>query len=106
MYVAGSAIFRPLCVSAGHSQHVFYRRGADHREISVPDARESLAAFAADEEEIAPPEEFERDVGERLPPLGAVGATGVIDEHEVAIAQQCAVHVPGIALVLSSGEHD
>jgi hypothetical protein len=46
------------------------------------------AAFAADEEEVAPLEEFARDEGEYLRPLGADGATGVIDEHEVAIGQE------------------
>jgi hypothetical protein len=45
----------------------------------------SHAALPADEEEIAPLEESEHDVGERLRPLGADGATCIIDEHEVAI---------------------
>jgi len=48
----------------------------------------SHAALAADEEEIAALEEFERDEGERLRALGADGATGVIDEHEVAIGHR------------------
>ena len=46
----------------------------------------SHAALPGDEEEIAPLEEFECDVGERLRPLGADGAASIIDEHEVAIA--------------------
>jgi hypothetical protein len=37
------------------------------------------AAFAADKEEVAPLEKFARDQGERLRPLGADGAAGVID---------------------------
>ena len=46
------------------------------------------AAFPADEEEVAPLEEFARDEGECLRPLGADGAAGVIDGHEVAIGQE------------------
>jgi hypothetical protein len=60
----------------------------------------SHAALPADEEEIAPLEEFERDVGERLRPLGADGATCIIDEHEVAIGQQRTIAIAGIGLVL------
>jgi hypothetical protein len=52
----------------------------------------SQAAFAADEEEIAPLEEFARDEGERLRPLGADG--GVTDGHEVASGQGRAALTP------------
>ena len=52
------------------------------------------AAFAADEEEVAPLEEFARDEAERPRPLGADGATGVIDGHEVAIGQERAALTP------------
>jgi hypothetical protein len=48
----------------------------------------------ADEEEVAPLEEFARDTGERLRPLGADGAAGVIDGHEVAIGQERAALTP------------
>ena len=54
----------------------------------------SHAAFAADAEEVAPLEEFARDAGERLRPLGADGAAGVIDGHEVAIGQERAALTP------------
>ena len=81
--VEGARVARPL---RGRLRVLrrFARLGKDH------------AALAADEEEIAPLEEFERDEGERLRPLGADGATGVIDEHEVAIGQQRAIAIAGI----------
>ena len=47
----------------------------------------------------------EHDVGERLRPLSADGATCIIDEHEVAIGQQRARAIAGIGLVLSPGKH-
>ena len=52
------------------------------------------AAFAADEEGIAALKEFGGDEGERLRPLGADGATCIIDEHEVAIGQERAALTP------------
>jgi hypothetical protein len=54
----------------------------------------SHAALRADEEEVAPLEEFARDVGELLRPLRADGATGPIDEHEVASGQERAALTP------------
>jgi hypothetical protein len=54
----------------------------------------SQAAFAADEEEIAPLEEFARDEGDCLRPLGPDGAAGVTDGHEVAIGQERAALTP------------
>ena len=66
----------------------------------------SRAALPADQENIAPFEEFERDEGERLRPLGADGGTGVIDKHEVASGQQCAIAIAGIGLVLRPGEYE
>jgi len=62
------------------------------------------AAFPADEEEIAALEEFESDVGERLRPLGADGATRIIDEHEMAIGQQGAIALAGVGPVLGPGD--
>jgi len=64
-------------------------RGADDRaQFPLLTLGKSLAAFPADEEEIAPLEEFAHDEGERLQSLAADGTSGVIVEHEVAIGQQ------------------
>jgi hypothetical protein len=52
------------------------------------------AAFAADEEEVAPLKELARDEGQRLRPLGADGAAGFIDGHELATGQERAALTP------------
>ncbi len=60
------------------------------------------AVLPADQEEIAPLEEFARDEGERLGPLGADRGTCVVDEHEVAIGQQPAPAIAGSRIGPSS----
>jgi len=57
----------------------FRTRESNLNAWSSSDKGKSHAAFLADEEEIAPLEEFERDVGERLRLLGADGATCIIN---------------------------
>src|SRR3984893_3453677 len=92
----------------GSSTQRAARSGLGDRLLTpgAPQTREkSHAAFLADEEEIAPLEEFERDVGERLRLLGADGATCIINDREVAVGQQRAIAIAGIGLVLGPGEH-
>src|SRR6516165_6591924 len=72
----------------------------------TPRLRKNYPALPADEEEIAPLEEFERDEGELLRPLGADSGTCVIDEHEVATGQQRAPEIAGIGLVVRPAEHE
>src|ERR1700730_3432032 len=75
----------------GSSTQRAARSGLGDRLLTpgAPQTREkSHAAFLADEEEIAPLEEFERDVGERLRLLGADGATCIINDREV-VASTC-----------------
>src|ERR1700730_8264122 len=62
--------------------------GIEFERLELLRQGKSHAAFPADEEEIAPLEEFERDVGERLRLLGADGATCIINDREV-VASTC-----------------
>jgi hypothetical protein len=82
------------------------RRGADDREFSAADPRKCHAALPADEEEVAPLEEFERDVGERLQPLCADRATRVTEEYKVAIGPQRAMVIAGIGPASSGRPSD
>src|SRR5205807_3837037 len=87
----------PVC-RPSTNDHFWRSAGDSHFPLLT--LGKSQAAFPADEEEIAPLEEFERDVGERLRPLGADRAPRVIDEREVAIGQQRAIAIAGIGPVL------
>src|SRR5271166_3838216 len=71
-----------------------------------PGLGKSHAAFAADEEEVAPLEKFACDEGKRLRPLGGDRAAGVVDEHEVAIGQRRAIAIGGVGPVLRSAKEE
>ena len=66
--------------------------GIEFERLELLRQGKSHAAFPADEEEIAPLEEFERDVGERLRLLGA---DGIINDREVVVGQQRAIAIAG-----------